>query len=373
MTDEFYTRIEDIEREMIHYRDQFRGKRVLLNCNDLEWSSYWRYFERNFDFLGLESLTGTGYAPDGVARKVSIVRGFDRNGDGLHTREDAEVSDLGEHGDFRSYEMRSLVAESDIVVTTPPNAGLDDYLSGIIESGVQFILLVANSAITRRGVWGEIHAGRVWTGVTDFGKNRLFHVPDGYDFESSKFPRREDRDIPAVLLPGSFWLTNVEHDSREHEPLFLHLQYDAERYPRYDNFDAIEVSRVSDIPEDYDGVMGVPITFLGKHDERQFDILGLANGAWCPQELRLSVPGGHSKPRIGGKNIAQRILIRRSGVSAHSVADSALRSARKEASTASLTVSLYGDSVPHRVVTVPYASLADEDRKTIERILGITA
>jgi len=262
--DEFYTRLADIEKELRHYRRHFKGKRVLCNCDDPATSNFPRYFAENFDDLGLQSLASS-------------------------------------YIDFRSPEAVALLREADIVVTNPPFSLFREYIAQLIEHGKQFLIIGSLNVATYKEVFPLFKEGRLWMGVT--GGSMAFRVPDSYEPRKTRYWQAEDGQ-KWRSLGNSYWFTNLHPDTLR-PPLALTRAYDPETYPTYDNYDAINVDRVADIPVDYDGEMGVPITFLLKHNPKQFEIVGI------DRQLTLAENGKTSRFFIEGREIYARIIIRR--------------------------------------------------------------
>lgn len=239
--DEFYTRLEDIERELVHYRDHFRDKIVFLNCDDPEWSNFWRYFELNFDFLGLKKLVATHYHPINSTYKLEIVREADGSRDVVRT-------ELEGNGDFRSSESIAILEEADIVVTNPPFSLFREYVTQLMEFEKDFIIIGNMNAITYKETWRFIQEGRLWMGVTRTGTGQMwFRIPDG---SPDKTGQKVENGVRYQTVGSSAWFTTLDH-ARRHEEIVLFREYDPTVYPNYDNYDAIEVSKVADIPVDY--------------------------------------------------------------------------------------------------------------------------
>lgn len=266
--DEFYTRIEDVEAELYHYRDHFRNKTVYLNCDDPRWSAFWRYFALNFQHLGLKRLLATHYtgvvAPGQPSFMLEILRGRDEDPETGRIGVDSGVqTPLQGDGDFRSEECIELLKQSDIVVTNPPFSLFREYVAQLVEHGKKFLVVGNMNAITYKEIWPLIQGGQLWLGSTNFNSGVFFEVSPDWEYSASyKFPR-EMNGKPVCRVAGICWFTNLDH-ARRHEELPLWKKYTPEEFPRYDNYDAINVNKVKDIPVDYDGVMGVPITFLDK-------------------------------------------------------------------------------------------------------------
>ena len=286
--DEFYTRIDDVEKELKYYKDFFKGKKVLCNCNDGkingEWSAFAQYFSMNFEHLGLEKLTCVSYNEDGHGMKY--VYCGDKNGNYIADDFEWEVSELNGHGDFSDEEGCQLMQECDVVVTNPPFSLFRDFVTQVIEYGKKFLLVGNKNAITYKEIFPLIKDNKLWLGVTS---------PE--DFVQPKGDKKKN------MKGLTRWFTNIEHSMRN-LPLDLYKKYNPKDYPKYDNYDAINVNKTSDIPMDYDGVMGVPITFLDKYCPTQFEILGIANNVRYMGDFPCLT-------KIDGKPIYNRILIRK--------------------------------------------------------------
>jgi len=302
--DEFYTQLSDIELELIKYREHFRGKVVYCNCDDARSSAFFKYFAMGFNILGLKKLITTSYNPNGCSSKIEIVEVEDFTGDGRVGLEDAEylldhsedsLTLLEGDGDFRSEECVSLMQEADIIVTNPPFSLFREFVSQLIEHDKQFLILGNINAITYREIFPLLKENRMWLGV-NANKTMEFRLADSY----LKWSRVDDEGNKYGKVPGITWYTNLEHGRREEE-LLLYKRYTPEEYPHYDNYDAINVNRVANIPLDYDGVMGVPITFMTKYNPEQFEILG--------DERDLNIEKGRGY--INGKRMYGRIFIKR--------------------------------------------------------------
>ena len=308
--DEFYTQIEDIEKELNNYKDFFKGKKVLCNCNDGKingaWSAFAQYFSMNFEHLGLEKLTCISYNEDGHGMKY-VYQG-DKNGNHIADDIEWEVTELNGHGDFSDEEGCQMMQECDVVVTNPPFSLFRDFVAQLVKYDKKFLIIGNNNAVTYKEIFPLIKDGKIWLGRTLFtGKMPFFKVPNDYDINNSRFEVREDgiyKQVNAVC-----WFTNIE-DAKRNLPLDLYKKYNPKDYPKYDNYDAINVDKTSDIPMDYDGVMGVPISFLDKYCPTQFEIVGLTSSS---RECTYGQVIGNATTRamIGGKKIYARILIRR--------------------------------------------------------------
>lgn len=270
--DEFYTQATDIEKEMVHYRDHFRGKTIFCNCDDPTWSEFWKYFHLNFEFLGLKKLISTHYDAHEPTYKMEYEGGNDTDTEaGVKTR-------LMQNGDFRSEECLELLDQSDIVVTNPPFSLFREYLETLIMHHKHFIILGNPNAVTYKEVFPLIKKNQMWIGAKPWSQEMYFHVPDDY----KKWLVDNKKEGSAYVIKDgeilgrtqSLWFTNLDI-SKRHEKLILWKNYSVKEYPKYDNYDAININKVSEIPCDYDGNMGVPITFLDSYSPDQFDIIGL--------------------------------------------------------------------------------------------------
>ncbi len=371
--DEFYTQLTDIERELQHYWPHFRGKVVLCNCDDPYESNFFKYFALRFNQLGLKKLICTCYDGSPVvgtelqlpfewgdeaqsdnsqaaetiplygskrAYKVEITQVDDRNGDGAVDLCDVQellkndrnaISTLKQHGDFRSQECIELLKQADIVVTNPPFSLFREYLAQLVEYDKKFLIIGNVNAVTYKEVFPLIKENRLWFGPSISSGDRKFNVPDDYPLNAAGCGIDPD-GRRYIRVKGIRWFTNLDHKKR-HEMLDLVCRYSPEEYPKYDNYDAINVDHTSDIPYDYDGVMGVPITFLDKYNPEQFEIVEFRKGqdgkdlvysklagggqsATLLQNTRPSMPIGGlmNNPKdtvVNGKSKYARILIRR--------------------------------------------------------------
>jgi hypothetical protein len=346
--DEFYTQYADIEKEMNAYleynADVFKGKTVLLPCDDPEWSNFTKYFAQRFQDLGLKKLISTSYAPNSKPQEIpyqptlfeldspdfdegktqsngkifTLTR--DNTGNGKINVHDLEWSYLEGDGDFRSAEITALRDEADIVITNPPFSLFREFLAWLVDGNIRFSIIGSMNAITYKEVFPLIKDNKLWLGATANNTDLVFEVPEGFEIAQS------DREKAARLgyqgnytrLGNACWFTSLEH-GRRHEPLALMTLEDNLRfnkavkevgYQNYDNYDAIEVPRTDAIPSDYSGVMGVPISFLDKYNPDQFELLD-ANDHRLP----------HQKPKnyglvkdadgsVNGVNKYVRVLIR---------------------------------------------------------------
>ena len=292
--DEFYTQLSDIENELKHYKSHFAGKVVYCNCDDARKSNFFRFFQKKFNDYGLKKLITTSYNENGHG-SVLVYEG-DTNGNGKLDDTEIKVSELKGNGDFRSEECIELLKEADIVVTNPPFSLFREYIATLVQYNKKFLVIGNQNAITYKEIFPLIKENKLWTGNNMV---KTFRVPQVTNKNCEVLPNGE-----IIAKFGSIcWFTNLDH-SRRHEDLILYKKYTPEEYPKYDNYDAIEVSKVCEIPKDYDGIMGVPITFLDKYNPSQFEIVGCANhGTDNKYDL--------CKPTIKGKLIYKRLLIKR--------------------------------------------------------------
>ncbi len=293
--DEFYTQLSDIANELKHYKDHFRDKVVLCNCDDPYESNFFKYFALNFNYFGLKKLICTCWdgspisntelnlfneepAEDGrshIAYKVELTEVKDMTGDGASGLEDVKAfllenppTRLKGNGDFRSQECIELLKEADIVVTNPPFSLFREYVAQLVEYEKKFIIIGHQNAITYKEIFPLIKENKMWLG---YGfKGGAGHFISHYE----DIAKAGDHKEGMIRVSGVVWFTNLDTNKR-HYPLDLYKHYSPEEYPKYDNYDAIEVSKTAEIPMDYDGVMGVPISFLDKFCPEQFEIVGI--------------------------------------------------------------------------------------------------
>lgn len=325
--DEFYTQLPDIERELHHYWPHFRGKTVLCNCDDPYESNFFKYFALRFNQLGLRRLLCTCYngspvrgtelflhfdgeadEPKRQAYMVDIHAVPDLNGDGavdltdvrLLLENDRNALRLLQTGDFRSAECVALLREADVVVTNPPFSLFREYVGQLMDYGKKFLIVAPQNAITYKEIFPLIKENRIWLGFKS--GDMAFKVPADSEPRTTRYWVDEGGQ-KWRSLGNICWFTNLDHTKR-HEELDLVCRYNPDDYPKYDNYDAIEVSKVVDIPCDYDGVMGVPITFLDKYNPEQFEIVKFRKGndekdlsikGKCPY-FRILIRNKHPKP-----------------------------------------------------------------------------
>ena len=339
--DEFYTQLTDIEKEMRYYRPYFAGKTVLCNCDDPFESNFFKYFAMNFNMLGLKKLIATCYVTSpimytqlslfdeapAITEKIDRTKPYrveitdvnDENGDGAVDMTDVEIlirnkknvlTLLEGDGDFRSQECIELLKQADVVVTNPPFSLFKEYLAQLVEYQKDFLIIGNQNAITYKEIFPLFMQNKLWYGASIHSHGRDFRVPDDYPLQAFEF-RTDENGIKYINVKGVRWFTNIDYKER-HEPLILYKRYTPEEYPKYDNYDAIEVGKTADIPCDYFGAIGVPITFIDKYAPEQFEILGasesegkgFSNGLW-DGESRVA------QPLVNGKKTYKRIFIRR--------------------------------------------------------------
>ena len=331
--DEFYTQITDIEKELRNYKPYFRDKVVFCNCDDPYESNFFKYFALNFNQLGLRKLIATCYdgspvsgnelplifdattnTPKKVAYKVEITEVTDANGDGAINLADIQylmqndknvISVLQGNGDFRSPECVELLKQADIVVTNPPFSLFREYLAQLDQYDKQFVIVGNTNALTYKEVFRMFQSDRIRTGYTNFNVGMFFEVPATYE----KFHHIENGKKMA-RVSTSCWFTNLPV-KKHTEDLVLYKHYTPEEYPKYDNYDAINVNTYTDIPCDYEGVMGVPITFLDKYNPEQFEIIDINPHFFSIVEQGLPKPKQLTLHNVGQKDPYARILIRR--------------------------------------------------------------
>ena len=274
--DEFYTQISDIENELRHYKQHFQGKTVLCNCDDPRVSNFFKYFALKFKELGLKRLIATCYKNQDIdlfsqnecEQAVYIIYDGSPKIDHIPDSDEIEVKPLKGDGDFRSQECIDLLKQADIVCTNPPFSLFREYVAQLIEYNKKFLIIGHQNAIGYRECFKLLKDNRMWLG---YGfKGGAAHFISRYTDEAVAGNHIEG----MIRVSGVVWFTNLEIDKR-HENLILYKQYNPDEYPKYENFDAINVDKTSEIPTDYQGVMGVPLTFMDKYNPEQFEIIGL--------------------------------------------------------------------------------------------------
>jgi hypothetical protein len=278
---EYYTQLTDIEKELKKYKKQFKNKIVLCNCDDPTISNFFHYFSYSFEELGLKKLITTCYKSEEinlfsqrVSNKAIYLEYFgDKNGDRIPNPEEIGIKHLKSDGDFRSEECVELLKEADIIVTNPPFTLFREYIEQLTNFKKKFLIMGHQGAIGYKETFPLIQNGKIWLGYNN-GGTKWFRVNNDYDIKT--ISRKKIVDGKKYFSMGNVvWYTNL-NVSKRNEEIILFKKYNKKDYPKYDNYDAIDVSKVSEIPKDFDGIMGVPVTFLDKHNPNQFEILGLS-------------------------------------------------------------------------------------------------
>ncbi len=319
--DEFYTQLSDIENELKHYKDHFKGKVVYCNCDDPRVSNFFHYFSYNFEKLGLKKLIATCYknqerdlfSNNDSEQAIYLEYEGDKNGNNTPDPEEIGIKNLKGDGDFRSAESIELLKQADIVVTNPPFSLFREYVAQLIEYDKKFLIIGSQNAITYREIFKLIKENKLWLGYKN--GDMKFRVPDYYEPRATRYWEEIEKDeygnekIQKWRSMGNIsWYTNLDH-SKRHEELILYKTYNKEEYPQYDNYNAVNVSKVAEIPCDYKGFMGVPITFMDKYNPNQFEILGIMNTGEENKGIRYeNTP--HGRPTINGKELYLRVLIK---------------------------------------------------------------
>ena len=307
--DEFYTQLSDIERELLHYKHHFRGKTVLCNCDDPRVSNFFHYFAYQFEHLRLKKLVTTCYKsqrPDMFSRHDSekaiyLEYAGDLNNNRVPDPDEIGIKPLQSDGDFRNPECIELMRQADVVSTNPPFSLFREYVALLVEHKKNFLIIGNINAVSYKEIFQLIKENKLWLGPSIRSGDREFSVPEYYPLEAASC--RVDSDGKKFIrIKGVRWFTNLDHKTR-HEDMVLYKKYSADEYPKYDNYDAINVDKTVDIPADYAGVMGVPITFLDKYNPDQFEIIG--------QMATTKIDEfNFGYPYIQGKKKYARILIR---------------------------------------------------------------
>lgn len=279
--DEFYTQLDDINNELKHYREHFRGKTVLCNCDDPRISNFFTYFAYNFEFLGLKKLITTCYKNQNVdlfsqnqsEQAVYLIYEGDKNGNHTPDANEIGVMPLKGDGDFRSKECIELLKEADIVVTNPPFSLFREYVAQLMEYDKEFLIIGNQNALSYKEIFPLIRDNKMWLGASIHSGDRKFWVPEDYELKAAGCGI-DATGRKFIRVKGVRWFTNLDYKER-HEDLILYKNYTPDLYPKYENYDAINVNKTEDIPCDYEGIMGVPITFMDKYNPDQFEIIGL--------------------------------------------------------------------------------------------------
>lgn len=317
--DEFYTILSDIERELKHYKKHFKNKVVYCNCDDPRVSNFFHYFSYNFEKLKLKKLIATCYKNQEVnlfsrhdSEKAIYLEYYgDKNGNNVPDPEEIGIKQLKTDGDFRSEESIALLKEADIVVTNPPFSLFRDFIEQLITHKKKFLIVGTWNAISYKEVFNLIKDNKLWIGVNSNRNFSGFIVPDHYSMHGTE-ARIDENGNRIVSSNNTCWYTNLDNAKR-HDELILYQKYNEEDYPTYDNYNAIEVSKVVNIPCDYHGVMGVPITFIDKYNPDQFEIVGSdysVKSGLLPTLINPKWEGKIDRAYLNGKRMYARLLIK---------------------------------------------------------------
>jgi hypothetical protein len=309
--DEFYTELTDIEKELKHYKNHFKNKVVFCNCDDPRVSKFFHYFSYNFEVLGLKKLITTCYKNQNrdlftehkSESAIYLEYTGDKNGDRTPNPEEIGIHKLTGDGDFRSPESIELLKQADIVVTNPPFSLFREYVAQLIEYDKKFLIIGNQNNFTYKEIFKLVKENKIWAGI-DNGGTKWFKVPEHYEITTES--RIKKIDGQKYFSMGSvFWFTNLDNRKRHEDIILVKTYYGNEnQYPTYDNYNAINVNKVADIPIDYEGLMGVPITFIDKYNPEQFEILGI------DRVLVEEATGKVTRFRINGQEIYARIIIK---------------------------------------------------------------
>ncbi len=305
--DEFYTQLKDINNELKYYREHFRGKTVLCNCDDPRISNFFTYFAYNFEFLGLKRLITTCYknqdaelfSQNKCEQAIYLIYDGDKNGNHIPDPEEIGIHPLKGDGDFRSKECIELLKQADIVVTNPPFSLFREYVAQLMKYEKKFIIIGNVNANTTKEIFPLIMQNKLWMGQSIKSGDRKFWVPDNYELNAAGCGIDED-GRKFIRVKGVRWFTNLDFKER-HDDLILYKKYTPNYYQRFDNFDAINVDKTEEIPDDYPGMMGVPVTFLDKYNPDQFEILGITkswfgmNSKKYPEQIQVDKNGKESR------------------------------------------------------------------------------
>jgi Adenine-specific methyltransferase EcoRI len=282
-SDEFYTILSDIERELKHYKKHFRNKVVLCNCDDPRVSNFLVYFSQNFGQLSLKKVVTTCYKNQNAdlfsehksEKAIYLEYAGGKNPNSIPDPEEIGIQHLQGDGDFRSDECIALLKQADVIVTNPPFSLFREYVAQLVEYDKKFLTIGTWNAISYKEIFKLIKENKIWIGVNSNRNFSGFIVPKHYSLHGTEARIDEDGNR-IVSSNNTCWFTNLDNKKR-YEDLILYKNYNPKEFPKYDNYDAIEVSRTSDIPMDYEGAMGVPVTFLDKYNPEQFEILGITD------------------------------------------------------------------------------------------------
>ena len=313
--DEFYTQLTDIEKELKHYKKHFKDKIVYCNCDDPRISNFFHYFSYNFEYLGLKKLITVCYknqnrnlfSQNNSEQAIYLEYNGDKNQNYIPDPEEIEIKYLKGDGDFRSKESIELLKQADIVVTNPPFSLFREFVAQLDKYEKKFLIIGNINAITYKETFPLIKENKLWLGASIHSGDREFAVPDDYPLKAAGY-RVDNKGKKFIRIKGVRWFTNLDNTNRNEE-LILYKQYNPEEYPKYDNYNAINVDKTKEIPIDYEGVMGVPITFIDKYNPEQFELLGIMNTGEENKGIRYEGTP-HGRPTINGVEKYLRILIR---------------------------------------------------------------
>jgi len=308
--DEFYTQLVDIENELKHYKDQFRGKVVFCNCDDPKESNFVKYFSMNFEHLRLKKLIATHYKDANLFTKdppYKLEYTGDKNGNRMPDPSEFITEMIGT-GDFRSQECVDLLKGANVVVTNPPFSLFREYVAQLIKYNKKFLIIGNTNALTYKEIFKLIKDNKIRTGYTNFNVGMFFVVPDDWE----KFHHIDDNGKKIARVSTSCWFTNLKVE-KDNEDIILYKKYNPKEYPKYDYYNAIEVSKVADIPMNYLGAMGVPVTFIDKYNPKQFDILD-GIGRYSMLSGPTDETQGTYLTKVCGKPKYARIIIKKKKV-----------------------------------------------------------
>ena len=315
--DEFYTQRVDIENELRHYKAHFRDKTVLCNCDDPRESEFFKYFVANFEVFGLKKLIAICYksqdkdlfSTGDCEKAIYQIYEGDKNGNNSVDDDEIGVHELKGNGDFRSEECIEILKQADIVVTNPPFSLFREYVAQLVKYDKKFIIIGNLNATTYKEFFPLLKDNKAWMGVSIHSGDRKFCVPDDYPLNAAGCGVDENGK-KFIRVKGVRWWTNLDNPQR-HAKLPLYKHYTPEEFPRFDNYDAIEVPKTSDIPYDYNGLMGVPITFMDKYNPEQFEVIGCSDNGAVDARYKLPHFKRHNEPYLAGQKVYKRIFIRR--------------------------------------------------------------
>ena len=305
--DEFYTQLTDIEKEMKYYKQYFKDKIVFMNCDDPEESNFWQYFMLNFSALQLKKIIATHYEVDKPSYKLEYSLLPDENG---QITLDVIKTPLKQNGDFRSPECIEILKEADVVVTNPPFSLFREFIAQLTEYNKDFIIIGNINAVTYKEIFPLIMNNKLWLGASIHSGDREFRVPDDYPLNAASY-RGDENGYKYIRVKGVRWYSNVDYQQR-YEDITLYKNYNEIDYPKYDNYNAINIDKTCEIPVDYYEAMGVPITFIDKYNPKQFEIIGCTESEGKGFSYGLwNEESGIAQPVIDGKKKYKRFFIRR--------------------------------------------------------------